>query len=105
VRQKIPKMYETEKVPLEKKMIYQRYEIKELGFYWLIAEFDEEENLAFGYANLNDDVCAEWGYIHVKELLENGARLDEGWKTCTYKEAMERVAEERAKAKYCRERY
>jgi hypothetical protein len=97
-------MYETEKVPLEKKMIYQRYEIKELGFYWLIAEYDKKENLAFGYANLNDDVCAEWGYIPVKELLENGARLDEEWKACTYKEAMEMIAEERAKARYLRKR-
>jgi len=97
-------MYETEKVPLEKKMIYQRYEIKELGFYWLIAEYDEKENLAFGYANLNDDVCAEWGYIHIKELLENGARLDEEWKACTYKEATEMIGEERAKARYLRKR-
>jgi hypothetical protein len=97
VKEKIPRLYETENVPLEKKIIYRRYQIKELGFYWLIAELDEERNLAFGYANLNDDVFAEWGYIDIQELLENGAELDKEWKPCTYKEAMERIAEERKK--------
>jgi hypothetical protein len=97
VKEKIPRLYETENVPLEEKIIYRRYQIKELGFYWLIAELDEERNLAFGYANLNDDVFAEWGYIDIQELLENGAELDEEWKPCTYKEAVERIAEERRK--------
>lgn len=105
MRQKIPRLYETEKVPFEKKTIYQRYEIKELDFYWLIAELDEKENLAFGYANLNDDVCAEWGYIYIKELLENGAKLDKEWKRCTYKEAMEKITEERAEVERFRKRY
>jgi hypothetical protein len=51
---------------------------------------------------LNDDFCAEWGYIHIKELLENGAKLDEEWKPCTYKEAMNRISEERVKARFFR---
>jgi hypothetical protein len=97
VKEKIPRLYETENVPLEEKIIYRRYQIKELGFYWLIAELDEERNLAFGYANLNNDVFAEWGYIDIQELLENGAELDKEWKPCTFKEAMERIAEERRK--------
>jgi len=105
MEQKIPKLYETENVPIEKKMIYQRYDIKEIDFYWLIAELDKRKNLAFGYANLNDDVCAEWGYISIKELLENGATLDKEWKPCTYKEAMEKITEERAKVNYFRKRY
>jgi hypothetical protein len=105
VRQKIPGLYETEKVPLEKKMIYQRYEIKELDFYWLIAELDEKDNLAFGYANLNDDVCAEWGYVSIKELLENGAKPDKEWKPCIYKEAIEKITQEQAKVECFRKRY
>jgi len=28
------------------------------------------ENIAFGYANLNDSQNAEWGYVSVKELEE-----------------------------------
>ena len=34
----IPGLYATEDIPLEKKIIYQKWEVKEIGFYWLIAE-------------------------------------------------------------------
>lgn len=37
---------------------------------------DPRGNLAFGYANLNDDQTAEWGYISVEKLLENGVKFD-----------------------------
>ncbi len=91
----IPKLYETEGVPFEKKVIYQRYEIREIGFYWLITELDRERNLAFGYANLNNDLLAEWGYISIDELIENGPELDRDWKPCKYGEAIERIRKER----------
>ncbi|MEM3538447.1 MAG: hypothetical protein QW193_04385 [Nitrososphaerales archaeon] len=91
----IPELYATEHVPFEKKIIYQRYQIKEIGFYWLIAELDRKKNLAFGYANLNNDMFAEWGYISIDELIDNGAELDRNWKPCTYKDAMKKIAEER----------
>lgn len=84
----IPKLYETEETPLEQKTIHQRYTIPHVGFYWLIAELDQEKNLAFGYANLNNEECAEWGYIDIKELLANGALLDKDWKSCSFKEAL-----------------
>lgn len=103
-REKIPKLYETEKVPLEKKIIYQRYQIGPIGFYWLIAEYDPEKKLAFGYANLNNDDFAEWGYIDVEELTENGATLDEEWKPCMYKEAMEKIAKEKRERDYLQKR-
>ena len=95
MEEKIPELYATEKTAFDKKIIYQRYQIKELGFYWLVAELDRKRNLAFGYANLNDDIMAEWGYISIEELLENGAELDRHWKPCTYKEAISRVAREK----------
>lgn len=91
----IPKLYETEKLPFERKIIYQRYRIKPIGFYWLIAELDKERNLAFGYANLNDDLLAEWGYISIDELLDNGAELDRNWRNCNFKEAIMRIRQER----------
>ena len=56
---KIPELYATERISCERKIIYQKYEIKNLEFYWLIAELDKKKNLAFGYANLNDDELAE----------------------------------------------
>jgi len=95
VSEDIPELYATEHIPFEKKTIYQRYEIKEIGFYWLIAELDRKKNLAFGYANLNNDMFAEWGYISIEELLDNGAELDREWKPCSYKEAVKRIAKEK----------
>lgn len=89
--EKIPELYATESLRFEKKIIHQRYRIKEIGFYWLIAELDPKKNLAFGYANLNDDQMAEWGYISIDELIDNHAELDREWKPCTYREAKERI--------------
>jgi hypothetical protein len=85
----VPKLYETEDVPTEKKIIYQKWEISQIGFYWLIAELDRKENLAYGYANLNDDLFAEWGYISIEELIENNASFCQDWKPCTFEEAQE----------------
>ncbi len=35
---------------------------------WYITEYDPEEKLAFGFANLGDPVMAELGYISLEEL-------------------------------------
>jgi len=91
----MPGFYATEEIPSQKKIIHQRYQIKEIGFYWLIAELDPKRETAFGYANLNDDMLAEWAYISIDELHENGAGLDREWKPCTYKDALKRIREER----------
>lgn len=96
----IPKLYETENIPFEEKVIYRRYQIKEIGFYWLIAELDKKTNMAFGYANLNNDIFAEWGYISLHELLDVGARLDRDWKACKYKAAIKKIKEEGAQTFY-----
>lgn len=53
----------------------------------MIAELDRKENLAFGYANLNDDQMAEWGYISVEELIDNGASKDRSWKPVSFSDA------------------
>ena len=95
MNEKIPELYATENIPFEKKLIYQRYQMKDIGFYWLIAELDRKNDLAFGYANLNDDELAEWGYISVSELIDNGGELDRDWKPCTYRDAKERIVKER----------
>ena len=63
---KIPKLYETEHIPLQDKLIYLHFFIG--GCDWYIAEFDGE-NLFWGFAILNDDFQnAEWGYISFSEL-------------------------------------
>ncbi len=63
---KIPRLYETENIPLKDKLIYLHFFI--FGSDWYIAEYDGED-LFFGYAILNGDTqCAEWGYISFAEL-------------------------------------
>jgi hypothetical protein len=84
--EKIPKLYETEDIPLADKLIYLHFFIGG-GCDWYIAEYDGED-LFFGYAILNDDhLNAEWGYISFQELkslkisgwLEIDCELEEHW--------------------------
>jgi len=52
--------------------------------------------LAFGYANLNDDQMAEWGYISVEELIDNGAIKDRGWRPVSFLDAQKIVRDYRS---------
>lgn len=64
--EKIPKLYETEDVALEEKIIHLHFFI--FGCDWYVAEFDGED-IFWGFAILNQDYeMAEWGYISFKEL-------------------------------------
>lgn len=91
---RIPNLGTTENVPSEAKVIHQRYLLRRCGFYWLIAELDRREGLAFGYSNMNQDDLAEWGYISIRELIQNGAQLDTSWKPCSFSEARLRIQAE-----------
>ncbi len=63
---KIPKLYETEHILLQEKLIYLHFFIG--GCDWYIAEFDGED-LFWGFAILNNDYeMSEWGYISFSEL-------------------------------------
>jgi hypothetical protein len=82
---KIPRLYETERIPLKEKLIYLHFFIG--GCDWYVAEYDGED-LFWGYAILNDDhQCAEWGYISFRELkeikvagwMEIDCELEEHW--------------------------
>ncbi|QLH11269.1 hypothetical protein [Nitrosarchaeum sp. AC2] len=73
-------------MPFEKKTIYEKWDIERIGFYWLIAELDRKENLAFGYANLNDEQMAEWGYS-ISEIIDVGASKDRNWKPTSFENA------------------
>ena len=62
----LPRLYETEEVPLTDKLIHMHFFLG--GCDWYIAEFDGED-LFFGYAILNNDYDnGEWGYISFSEL-------------------------------------
>ena len=82
---KIPKLYETENIPLKDKIIHLHFFIG--GCDWYIVEYDGAD-LFFGFAILNNDLqMAEWGYISFAELksikikgwLEIDCELEEFW--------------------------
>ena len=61
-----PRLYETENVPAEEKLIYLHFFI--VGCDWFITEYDGDD-LFFGFVILNSDYeMAEWGYISFAEL-------------------------------------
>ena len=65
---KVPRLYETENVPLKDKIIHLHFFIG--GCDWYISEFDGGDTF-FCYAILNNDLDnAEWGYISFSELKE-----------------------------------
>ncbi len=73
---RLPKLYETESVALDEKMIYVHFFIG--GCDWFIAEYDGDD-MFFGFANLNNPDMAEWGYVSFRELKEiniNGFQVD-----------------------------
>lgn len=64
----IPPLYATEATPAEDKVICARLLALASAATWFIVEFDPVQQLAFGYADLGDPNCAEWGYVDVREL-------------------------------------
>jgi len=80
---KIPRLYETEEIPLAEKIIHLHFFIG--GCDWYVAEYDGGD-LFYGYANLNDEQNAEWGYVSFNELkaitingIEIDCELEEFW--------------------------
>ena len=85
---KIPKLYETEDMPLKEKNIYLHFFLG--GCDWYIAEYDGDDTF-WGFAILNNDLeMAEWGSVSFSELkaikvqgwLEVDCEYDEFWKIC-----------------------
>ena len=82
----LPRLYETENIPLKDKLIHLHFFIA--GCDWYIAEYDGED-LFWGFAILNNDYeMAEWGYVSFSELksiklkgwLEVDCEIEEMWK-------------------------
>lgn len=66
---KLPRLYDTEMVSLEDKLIHMHFFLG--GCDWYVAEYDPTDRIIFGYAILNDDLeNAEWGYVSIDELRE-----------------------------------
>lgn len=64
---RLPKLYDTDGVLLEDKLIHMHFFIG--GCDWYVSEYSPEERLFFGYAILHDDFQnAEWGYMSFDEM-------------------------------------
>lgn len=66
------------------------------NYIWIVEEvlsFKEKEADFYGFANLDDDIFAKFGYVALEELLENEQKLalkyDDTHKGKTIVEAME----------------
>ena len=88
----IPRLYETENVPFEDKFVYQRWLHPSSDWYWLIAEYEPREEMAFGMAHGFYD---EWGYISMDELRDVGAYKDPSWEPVKYRDAVGKIEMER----------
>ena len=87
----VPALYVTEETPLQEKLVYEHWVFPPCNFHWLIAELDEKEKLAFGYAFLNDAQNAEWGYISIAELESVGAFKDRAFTPKKAGEAIKQI--------------
>ena len=64
---RIPKLYVTEDIPLQDKLIHLHFFIADCD--WYVAE--HEDGMFWGFVILNaDTVNAEWGYIGLEEMKE-----------------------------------
>jgi hypothetical protein len=62
----VPPLYATEGQALAEKAIHLHYFTGSSD--WWVIELDPAEMLAWGYVNLGDPDCAEFGYIDLTEL-------------------------------------
>jgi len=81
---KVPRLYETENIPLQEKPICLHFFIG--GCDWYIAEYDGDD-IFWGFAILGGDTLnAEWGYIpfsELKSISAHGVEIDceIGWES------------------------
>jgi len=71
VLDQLPGLYANEKSQTSIKGVILHVHFFVAGCDWWIAEYDGDD-IFFGFVNLNDDQCAEWGYISFSELKSIG---------------------------------
>ena len=64
--QAVPRLYKAESVPVPEMVVHLHFFI--FGCAWWLVEYDPDQYLGFGYVNLADPACAEWGYVSMAEL-------------------------------------
>ncbi len=65
IEKSLPRLYATEKVPLERKILRVKYFTPWSNWTWYGVEYDPEDKLFFGYVQGQEE---EWGYFSLTEL-------------------------------------
>ena len=69
----LPKLYDTDGVPLEDKTIHIKFFSPYTGWTWYGAEYDPKDKLFFGLVHGCEK---EWGYFSLEELDSLGALVE-----------------------------
>ena len=64
----LPKLYATENIKLEEKILQVRYRSTNSNWEWYLIEYDKDKKLAFGYVIGVED--REFGYFSLEEFQE-----------------------------------
>jgi hypothetical protein len=98
----IPPLYGTETIATDDKIVHQVWRLPIISgvpifvpnFYWLICEYAPEDQLAWGFACLNDKMNSEFGYLSISELLQNHVMPDPFHVPRKFSEVMKSLEEE-----------
>lgn len=61
----LPKLYETENVKTDNKVLQMKFMEVNSGWEWYLTEFDAKKKIAFGFVKGFED---EWGYFSLVEM-------------------------------------
>lgn len=71
IRNNLPKLYETEKISLNEKIVIAKWFISHLTFLAIEGEEEEDDFIFWGYVqNHADEYCSEFGYFTLSQLEE-----------------------------------
>ena len=93
----MPTLDETSEISIEESFAYVKFFNPMGNQQWFLTAYDPEENLAFGYVNLNDPQMAELGYISIEEIeavklpFGMGIERDRGFSKIPLTEVIEAV--------------
>lgn len=65
IKNELPKLYSTESVPMDKKMVHAKFFNPCGEGSWYVLEYDKKNDVAFGYVDVLE---GEFGYFSIKEL-------------------------------------
>ena len=72
LKEKLPKLYETEEVPEEDKVLICKFFTPDSSFEWYPTEYDPETKEFFGFVDGHEK---EWGYFSLEELEQATGKL------------------------------